>query len=294
MKTDNFVLFAGVAVVLALAVFFIRKPAATGSVNASAQAVIEVPRTDTPMDNFTKFFAKKQFEVADSQQRRILTYYWFEPEGKPYPQGLKFPLVIVLHGAPGKAYAAQYLITRQMQMDFPAFIAVPQSPAGKKWAMPEKFTGQEFGAAQAAKYQYRAGLESLPDAVELASRLAKEYPVDTSRIYITGCSDGGTGVYGAALRYPHVFAAGAVISGVWSFADASKLTKTPLWILHGSADNVFPVTIARGMAEIAKRQGAPVYYTELPNVGHSCDAPALYGKALWNWLFSQQKKAGGH
>lgn len=290
MKTGTLILAVGVAAAVAFGAFTLMKPPAAGGGVATGQTVVEPPRTDAPMDNLTRFFAKKQYDMADGQQRRRLTYYWFEPEGRPYPLGLKFPLVVVLHGAPGKAYAAEYLISRQMQLDYPAFIVVPQSPAGKKWAMPEKFTGQEFGAQQAAKYQYRPELESLPDTVELISRLAKEHPVDTSRIYVTGCSDGGTGAYGAALRYPEVFAAAAAISGAWSFADAHKLTKIPLWILHGSEDNVFPVAIARGMAGIAKRQGAPVYYTELPGVGHSCDSSALYGKPLWSWLFSQKKK----
>ena len=283
MKSLNILIIAGVAAILGLGFFMLKHPPQPPVVT-----VVEEPRTDAPMEQFTRFFAKKQYDVDDGKQKRTITYYMFDPE-KPYPAGLKFPLVVVLHGAPGKAYAAEYLISKQMQLDFPSFILAPQSPFGKKWAMPEKFSGQEFGNGKPANYVYHPELDSLPDTIELIRRLELEYPIDASRVYIVGCSDGGTGVYGAVMRYPNIFAGATAISGAWSFLDAAKMKQVPLWIIHGSLDETFPVTVARGMSQGIKQQGGPVFYSEFPSMGHECSASSLYGKALWQWLFGQRK-----
>lgn len=282
-------IFPILAVIAAIAAFFVFKhPATAPSAAAPAQAIVEQPRTEAPMEQFTRFFQKKLFDIDDGKQKRSMTYYWFAPE-KPYPPGLKFPLVLVLHGSPGNAYAAEYLIARQMQMDFPAFVLAPASPFGKKWAAPEKFSGQEFGDKTPVNYVWHPELESLPDAVALIRQLETEFPVDTHRIYVMGCSDGGTGTFGAVLRYPDMFAGAAAISGAWSFLDAAKMTHVPLWIIHGTQDPIMPVSIARGISQIIKQQRGPVFYTEISTMGHECPSAALYGKPLWQWLFSQRK-----
>ena len=280
-----FVVLAAVAVGGA---FLMLKHSPSAPASAPVEAIIEQPRTETPMDQYTRFFDKKTFDVDDGKQKRTITYYWRAPE-KPYPPGLAFPLVLVLHGAPGTAYAAEYLISQKMQVDFPAFIVAPEAPATKKWAFPDKFSGQEWGDKVPATYVRHPELESLPDAVELVHRLEKEFPVDARRIYILGCSEGGVGAFAAAQRYPDVFAASVAISGAWSFLDAPKMTHMPLWIIHGTQDPIMPVAIARGMAQLIRQQHGPVSYTELPDMGHECPSPALYGRPLWQWLFSQKK-----
>ncbi|TAL40166.1 MAG: hypothetical protein EPN97_00630 [Alphaproteobacteria bacterium] len=290
MKIQFLLIAVGIVVVLGLGVTQLMKQASQKvSDPARAEMAEEAPRSATPMEAYTPSFAKRQYEVADAAAKRRITYYWFEPE-KPYPPGLMFPLVVVLHGASGNAYAAEYLVSRQMQTDFPAFIAVPQSPFGKKWAMPERFSGEEFGESAPAAYARHPELESLPDTIALVKQLESQYPIDRRRVYVVGCSDGGTGVYGAALRYPDVFAAGAAISGAWSFLDAPKMKTVPLWIMHGIQDEVFPASVASNMAQIIKGQGGTAYYTQFNDMGHECSRPSLYSKPLWQWLFGQKKR----
>lgn len=245
--------------------------------------IFETPRTATPVASFTRFFAKKQFTIEEEGKKRVLTYHWFEPGGKPYPAGLKFPLVLVLHGAPGNAYAASYLITRQMQLNYPAFILIPMSPGGKIWAVPDKMHGKTVDD----KYKL---YQSLPDAVAMVRSLAQEHPVDTSRIYVIGCSDGGGGSYGAALRYPDIFAAAVPISGVWDSNEGAKATKVPMLILHGAHDAGIPAAGARAFAELSKQNGGSTHYTEFLDMGHECSNPQLYTQAMWQWMFAQKKK----
>lgn len=247
---------------------------------ATGAPVVEVPRTATPMAEYTRFFKKKQFTLPD--ENRSLTYYWFEPAGRPYPPGLNFPLVVILHGAPGNAYAAQYLITQKMQLDYPAFILVPMSPAGKIWAVPDKMNGKTVD-------QKYLDNQSLPDAVALVREAAKTNPVDTSRIYVVGCSDGGGGAYGAATRYSDIFAAAVTISGLWDPLGGGAL-RIATWIVHGALDAGMPIANTRALAAGAKAAGAPVFFTEIPDMGHECSNPRLYTSALWKWLFANRKK----
>lgn len=251
-----------------------------GNVKTGGAPVVEVPRTETPMAQYTRFFKKKQFTLPEDN--RTLTYYWFEPAGRPYPPGLSFPLVVILHGAPGNAYAAEYLITQKMQLDYPAFILVPMSPAGKIWAVPDTMNGKDVDR----KYLDN---QSLPDAVALVRDMAKNNPVDTSRIYILGCSDGGGGAYGAATRYSNIFAAAVPISGLWDPLGGGAL-RTATWIVHGALDAGMPIANTRALAAGAKAAGAPVVFTEIPDMGHECSNPRLYTRALWQWLFAHRKK----
>jgi predicted peptidase len=243
------------------------------------------PRTEEPMGYHTQFFEKKQLEVDGLHQNLMMTYYWMEPD-KPYPSGQKFPLVMVLHGAPGNAYAAQYLKVPDMKRDFPAFIFVPMAALSQVWAVPDKIGGV------AAPPMY-ADNQVLPVAVEIIRRLMQKYPIDPARIYVMGCSDGAAGAYAAALRYPDIFAAAMPMSGGRNIVDAPQMIHVPMWIFHGEHDTIYSVSIARAMADSIKAHGGNVQYTEFPDMGHNCPSPRLYGRETWEWLFSQ-RKSGDH
>jgi predicted peptidase len=250
-----------------------------GAGQAAAQVVEEVPRTNAPVEQYTHFFTKMAFEAGN----RRLAYYLFQPKAAAAAS----PLVVVLHGGPGVAYAAKYLISAQMQASYPAFVLVPQSPNGKFWAMPAALSPAQVPPGMA--YDYHPELESLPDVAAIIESLKKTHAIDGKRIYIVGCSDGGTGVYGAVLRYPDLFAAGVATSGTWSLLDAPKMTRVPLQIWHGANDTAMPVAVARAMAEGIRQGGGQVTYSELQGVGHQCAAPDFYSMAVWQWLFAQKK-----
>lgn len=236
--------------------------------------IYEVPRTDEPMgDYFTQFFQKRERQIEADGEKRVVTYYWHEPD-RPQGSDQKFPLVMVLHGAPGNAYAAKYLIPSDMQRDFPAFIFAPMAPITKTWALSGK---------------PQSKMQSLPDAVMVLKTLIQENPIDTDRIYVIGCSIGGIGAYGAAFRYPNIFAAAVPISAKWKVKDIPPHVEVPIWILHGAKDTGMPVTNARAMEDAIKRQGGEVKYTEFPDMYHSCPASRLYEYEMWEWLFQQKK-----
>ncbi|HYD19000.1 MAG TPA: hypothetical protein VEF76_11025 [Patescibacteria group bacterium] len=252
------------------------------------------PRNEAPLDEYSRFYKRKTYRVTDAGREFFqpgqnvqydLTYWWFQPAGGPYPAGLKFPLVLVLHGSGGNAYAGKYLITSDMQLNYPAFIVAPVLPQGWLWSNPHEFAGHPDLSLPAKAAQ------GLPGTVQLIRKLMGEYPVDPTRIYVIGCSLGGMGAFGAVRNYSDVFAAAMPLSGGWNLADAPQMTKVPMWVLQGGQDTAVPADIPRSLAAAIHRQGGRITYTELPNMAHECPSSALYGPAIWKWLFSQ-KKAG--
>lgn len=243
--------------------------------------IYEPGRTLEPLGDLTQFYEHKQLLESNGHFKYTLNYYLYSP-AKPYPQGLKFPLVLVLHDVHGVADAGEVLIRGDLPVKHPAFIAVPVLPFGKKWAMPQAFP--EMDGFQPLKEQR----EGLKDAVDLVQSLKESYPIDEARIYVIGCSDGGFGAFGAALRYPGIFAAAVPIGSGWTAEDA-KGFKIPLWVFHGAQDNFYAPDLSRNAASYIKAVGGSATYTEVPNVGHDCSSGQFYRPLLWDWLFKQHK-----
>lgn len=249
----------------------------------SAPVVVYPPRTDQPIAEMTRFFKHDVYRGEDGKGVP-LDYYLYEPE-KPYPQNLKFPLVLVLHGAPGNAYAAKSLTqSAEMRRAYPAFIVAPVLPRRDTWSFPA-----QFPEPLPLKDYFIGKKQSLPETVALIRHLSQTLPVDTSRIYVIGCSEGGVGVYGAVRDYADVFAAGVVISGLWTAADVQNLIKLPLVIMHGALETTTPASLARKVADGIRAHGGNVGYIEMPQMDHACPSEVFYGPTTWNWLFSQRK-----
>lgn len=236
-------------------------------------------RNDAPMEEYTRFYTKHEFRVKNTIGGYDLTYYLFAPR-KPWPEKLRFPLVLILHGAPGKSYAGKYLIPRSMQRAFPAFILVPVLPPGHYWGHPK-------GAAP-------DGTQStwlrMPDVMKLVEDFMAQHPVDAKRVYVMGCSDGGTGTYAAVRYYPDVFAAAIPIAGTWQQSDAATLARVPMWVMHTENDSIFPSSNARNLVRAIHAAGGNINYTEIPHMAHNCPYDGFYGTQTWRWLFAQKKK----
>ena len=127
-------------------------------------------------------------------------------------------------------------------------------------------------------------------AIELLDKIIKENKIDFDRIYVTGLSMGGFATWELIQRYPVKFAAAIPICGGGDLAFASKLTRLPLWVIHGGADKTVPVERSRNMVEaILEADGHP-NYTEDPGVDHDSWGQTYNTPEVWDWLFSQTRK----
>ncbi len=150
---------------------------------------------------------------------------------------------------------------------WPALVVMPQCPPGERWTGPAA------------------------DAALLALALAQhDYPVDESRIYLTGVSMGGYGSFAIAASDSERFAAVVpVCGGGQPETMAPRLRSVPLWVFHGAADDVVPVDRSREMVAAIRAAGGDVRYTEYPGVGHASWDVAYREQALSDWLFAQRK-----
>jgi predicted peptidase len=214
---------------------------------------------------------------------------------RQYQRAQSYPLVLFLHGSGERGSDG----ARQAQVglgpyvlshadDFPAFVVMPQSPEGSGWS------------SAVAK----AALAS----VDLAQA---EFSIDADRIYLTGMSRGGYGVWELAAMAPGRFAAlvpvcGGVepiagkehiaveaVAGAWDpyRTLAQKIGAAPVWIFHGALDDAVPVSGSRQMFATLHSLGADVRYSELEHANHNAWDPAYQSADLWAWLFAQRRRA---
>lgn len=122
-----------------------------------------------------------------------------------------------------------------------------------------------------------------------------EFKTDSARMYLTGVSMGGYGVWSLASQHPGRFAALVPICGGSPLRVgerfmpiAEKVGRTPAWIFHGADDRVVNVSESRGMVAALEAVGGDFKYSEYPGVGHAVWTQALAERELMPWLLAQR------
>lgn len=122
------------------------------------------------------------------------------------------------------------------------------------------------------------------------------FPIDPRRIYLTGISDGGSGVWDALKTWPACFAAGVPMSGMTELAGLAPIAKVPQWIFHGAKDNDTDIETGYGGAMVGSRavvralraMGGTPRYTEYANEQHVIWHHAYATDALLPWILEQR------
>src|SRR5262245_5157556 len=182
--------------------------------------------------------------------------------------GTKYPLVVFLHGAGERGNDNQKQLVHGMNdfasdeimAKYPAFVVAPQCPEGKRWVEVDWTLDAHQMPAQPS--------EPLTGMFELIDKLVATKPIDTRRIYITGLSMGGFGVWDAVQRRPELFAAAAPVCGGGDPFLAKQIHFVPVWAFHGDEDKTVKVNRSREMIEALKNLGEEPKYTEYKGVGH--------------------------
>jgi len=113
----------------------------------------------------------------------------------------------------------------------------------------------------------------------LVDRLKRSYNVDESRVYLTGISDGGTGVYYLAMREPTPWSACLPLNGsIRVLANPSvgadgdlfvgNLANRPFFIVNGGRDPLYPAAFVAPTIDLMKRAGVPLVFHPQPAAGH--------------------------
>jgi predicted peptidase len=207
---------------------------------------------------------QKTFETKEGYQ-----YLLYLPENYLI-SGKKWPLILYLHGLSEAGSDLKMLKTRGLPkvldkgVNVPFVVVSPQCPAGEYW-LPETL-------------------------ITLLERVVGEHHIDEDRIYLTGISLGGYGVWRTAIDNPGTFAAIAPICSGGIPEGACLIKDLPAWVLHASEDTGVPVSDAEEMVDALKACGGTVRFTILEGDQASCDQP-YGGQELFDWFLTHRKKS---
>ena len=121
--------------------------------------------------------------------------------------------------------------------------------------------------------------EQVDNLSQILSDVKSQYRTDTNRVYLVGISDGGSGIFYAAARVPHLFAAVAPVigspvviasnrNGALSETFPANYANVPWLIINGSKDPVYPAKSMKVYAEQFAALGAKITFGTV-NSGHS-------------------------
>src|ERR1035438_5524269 len=171
-----------------------------------------------------------------------VTYHFqvYLPEDFRRDDHKQWPIILFLHGRGERGSEGMFqteiglpLELRDHPERWPFIVVMPQCVYDNFWTDPDMLN---------------MAMASLDQEVA-------EFHADPDRTYLTGLSMGGYGAWELAKAYPHRWAAITICSGgpFWSYAPerwqqaatlpgeyAHALGRTPIWMFHGSEDNVVP------------------------------------------------------
>lgn len=238
---------------------------------------------------------KKKSEGVDATfETRSLKRDWEMPY-RLFRSGAagRLPLVVYLHGSGGQGtdnqkqmglgnvFGSRVWALPESQQNFPCYVVVPQTDRG--WIR----YGPPAPGDSVARVIPGLG-EGARLALEVIEAVAHELPIDRRRIYITGQSMGGAGVWHMIAERPGLFAAAAICCGSPS-EDSLKAVRTPVWNFHGDADQTVPVAVSRERIAALRKAGGHPLYTEYAGVGHNVWEWAYTEPALAKWIFAQRR-----
>ncbi|TFV96020.1 glucan-binding protein [Algoriphagus kandeliae] len=224
-----------------------------------------------------------------------LTYASFTPKKK---EG-KSPLVIWLHGG-GEGgtdttvpllgnRAANYASEEIQQYFGGAYVLAPQTPT--RWM--DSGEGTTRGERDDIYFEALKGL--------FDDFTAKHPDIDTDRIYVGGCSNGGYMSLKLLVEYPEYFAAGYISALAYRAQNLTDeqvqdIKDIPMWFIHSKDDST---TVASNTVipvyEKLKAAGAPNVHLTLYD--HVVDITNVYGgenyyyPGHWSWIYSHANKS---
>lgn len=285
-RTASF-LFTIAAVTIATAVLILAlRPRLTHAepTNAAAPSVLDgaLAGSGEPLPATT-------IRIGDTEHR----YEYFLPAH--WDATRPWPVVLYLHGA-GERAGQERAPTdvglgralRESPEHFPFVCVIPQCADGAWWSDPE---------------MEELVLGSLEDVM-------KRFAGDPNRVYLTGMSMGGYGVWNLATKYPDRFAALAPICGRTHpapgipapagnlgvpphderFAElAERIGDVPTWVFHGALDPVVPVEESRQAVAALRSRYRPVVYTEYSKAEHEVWDMAYSQDGFWEWMLAKRR-----
>jgi phospholipase/carboxylesterase len=177
------------------------------------------------------------------------------------------PLVVALHG--GHGHGRDFLWTWLRDARSRGVLVLAPTSRDRTWSI---MGGEDVDA------------EGLREMVE---SVAARYPVDRSRVLLTGMSDGATYVFLCGLRegmpFTHLAPACGVLHPFLLVPGGLASARgRPIYLIHGALDWMFPIATAHFAREALEAAGARLVYREIADLSHTY--PRDENPRILDWL----------
>ncbi len=208
------------------------------------------------------------------------------PEEWRRDDGKQWPIVLALHGRGERGSEGMWQTqvgiaeaVRNHPDRWPFVVVMPQCPQTAHWTDPAM----------------------LDLAMASLDQESAEFHGDASHTYLTGLSLGGYGAWELARLHPHRWAAIVIAAGgvFWSYEPdrwqevsvlpaeyARVVGHTPVWLFHGSLDNVVPPRQSELMYDAFKAAGGDIRLWIYQGLKHDCWTRAYDEPELPRWLLA--------
>jgi len=127
----------------------------------------------------------------------------------------------------------------------------------------------------------------------LIKDITQKYCINNKKIYLTGVSMGGMGVWSLAMSFPKWFAAIAPISGgVYSppmIENTKAIKNIPTWAFHDLYDPDIPISKEQGTINRLQKINLSVRYTTSSTGVHYIHQEIYASDELFDWFLSISK-----
>jgi polyhydroxybutyrate depolymerase len=149
----------------------------------------------------------------------------------PQPGERRVPLVLVLHGGGGDGSNAERMTGFSQKADAEGFVVAYPYGTGR---FDEKLL--TWNAGNCCDYALQRQIDDVGFIRVLVKKLIEDYPIDSSRVFVTGMSNGAMMAYRLACEAADVFAGAGAVAGAMNVRDCNPSRPVAMMIIHGRAD----------------------------------------------------------
>ncbi len=204
--------------------------------------------------------------------QKQIPYLLYQPKSYFTNQREELPLVVFLHGRGERGNNLEMLkrqalpkMIAEENTEFPFIMIAPQLPESEE----EWYT---------------------KDLMTLIEEIESEYSIDEDRIYLTGISLGGSGVWKVATEFPDKFAALIPISGWGDASKICRLLNANVWAFHGGKDTLILPERTLEIVERLQYCNSTTWFTIYPNAKHDAWTETYHNENVINWMLEQRNK----
>lgn len=206
-------------------------------------------------------------ETGDSHGYTIFVPHSFRPGQKP-------PVLMFLNGRGENGETGISIGNNlglqiwEMQDDFPFLLVAVQCRTNGSWSV---------------------GSPDVAWALEILESVIQEFGADEDRVYLTGVSSGGSGVWEIGSAHAERFAALVPLCGGGGDAERLADARMPVWNFYNDGDAIGLVDSNREMRARLIEHGLSPLVTEYHASGHDCWNRAYRTTAMYGWLLDQSR-----